>query len=169
MFKQNFIKIGLGGGLILGLLLNSALFGIAFLGKNPLGSLQFAYVFAFFVLTMGAALKYFRDYQNAGSLRTWQGIAFASTIGFIGIFLYLLGIYFLFSSNTDAFFLYIDQVKISIERMTELAGEEVTKSALEELKTLNVTNVVWNEAKKLIIINLVFSLFTGVIFRKSSS
>ena len=169
MFKQNFIKIGLGGGFVLGLLLNLALFGVSFFGKNPLGSLQFAYIFALFVLTMGGALKYFRDYQNAGEQRTWQGIAFASTIGFIGILVYLLGIYVLFSTNIEAFSLYINEVKISIEKMIELAGEKVTQDALEELKTLKVTSVVWNEAKKLIIINLVFSLLIGVAFRKSSS
>lgn len=169
MFKKNFNKVGLGGGLVLGILLNAALFGIAFLEKNPLGSLQFAYVFALFVLSMAGALKYFRDYQNSGTLRTWQGIAFSSTIGFIGVLLYLAGIYILFTTNTDIFSLYISEVKISIERMVEMAGEEVTKQALEELKTLKVENVVWNESKKLIIINLVFSLLIGVAFRKSSS
>ena len=152
MFAQQFKKIGLGGGFILGFFLNFALVLLALLGKNPLGSFQLAYVFLFFVLAMVGTLKYFRDYKNAGILRTLQGISFASTVGFVGIILYLLGIYTLFTLNTDVFALYSNEVKLSIERMVEMAGEEVTKEALEELKTLKVTTIVWSEAKKLILV-----------------
>ena len=169
MFAQQFKKIGLGGGFILGFCLNLALVLLAIIGKNPLGSFQFSYIFFLFVLTMAGTLKYFRDYKNTGTLRTLQGITFASTVGFVGIILYLLGVYTLFTLNTDVFTLYSNEVKLSIERMVEMAGEEVTKEALKELKTLKVTSIVWSEAKKLILINLVFSLLIGVAFRKTSS
>ena len=166
-----FIKISLGGGALLGLLLAVFFVTEYAVGLHPLE--QHKYLFLP-ILAVGSALvvKYFRDYKNAGILYGWQSITSAMLVnlGAGAVFSFLLWGYFL----ADEGLMKHHQEMLRERAAAGLAAVEdqkdvnLYKDILEQIDSGAVTPGVlaldfWLKTG---IIGFVIAMAVGVIFRK---
>ncbi|MGF1533813.1 MAG: DUF4199 domain-containing protein [Bernardetiaceae bacterium] len=160
------VLFGLLGGVLLGGLLSASSYAVHLAGQNPVGALEFSFLWPLYLVVMGGTLFYFRNYHNKGELYTGPALLMALLINLIGAGLYALYVYGLFSSSPETLTLWQEQMIAVWERTAEGMAAPDIEGGTAALRQTPPSKIATDKLLKVSVMGLFFTLVIGFAFRR---
>lgn len=157
---------GSGFGLVLGALLSLISFLVFLSGGNPVGALEFAFLFPSYLLVMGLGLFYFRNYKNKGELVTGHALLMALLINLVGAMTYAAYVYVLFSNSPETLELWREQMVEVWLRTAEGMAQPDIEGGTRAVRATTPGKIASDKLLKVSLMGLFFTLITGIAFRR---